>query len=243
MKRSEISFDIETVPLTIRHYIKGATIYDSSCSDTAKTLFVLGTERTFLKISTRGTLEREYQMTQFLHTHNVAPKAVVYESDLDHDYLLTEAVSGEDGTALQHIENPGKLASVFGEYLKMLHSLPTEGCPYPNRSNELLKDEDAKGIELNICNEFSYSPIDNVIIHGDYCLPNIIMDNFAFKSFIDLGYGGLGDRHYDIYWGLWTLNYNLKTDTYRDLFLDAYGRSDVDEQGLNYFTKLLKLTP
>jgi kanamycin kinase len=82
----------------------------------------------------------------------------------------------------------------------------------------LLKAKDAKGIDLSIANEYSYSPIDNVIIHGDYCLPNIIMDNFSFKSFIDLGDGGLGDRHNDIYLGLWTLNYNLKTDTYRDLF-------------------------
>lgn len=91
-------------------------------------------------------------------------------------------------------------------------------------------------------NEYNYSAIDNVIIHGDYCLPNIIMDNFSFKGFIDLGYGGVGDRHYDIYWGIWTLNYNLKTDNYRDIFLDAYGRNDINDDGLNYFTKLIKLT-
>jgi kanamycin kinase len=63
------------------------------------------------------------------------------------------------------------------------------------------------------------------------------MDNFSFKGFIDLGYGGLGDRHYDIYWGIWTLNNNLKTDEYRDIFLYAYGRNDISNNGLNYFTK------
>jgi len=79
-------------------------------------------------------------------------------------------------------------------------------------------------------------------ITGDYCLPNIIMDNFAFKGFIDVGYGGVGDRHYDLYWGIWTLQYNLKTDKYRDIFLDAYGRKLIDEDGLKYFTKLIQLT-
>jgi Aminoglycoside phosphotransferase len=73
-------------------------------------------------------------------------------------------------------------------------------------------------------------------------LPNIIMDNFAFKGFIDAGNGGIGDRHYDLYWGIWTLQYNLKTDKYRDVFLDAYGRKDIDDEGLKYFTKLIKLT-
>lgn len=242
MKRIEVSLDIESIPLTIRQYLKGATFYDSSCSANARTLFVSGAERAFLKISKRGSLEREYQMTRFLHKHNVAPNAIAYESDADHDYFLMEAVSGEDGTAERHIENPGKLAWVFGEYLKMLHSLPTADCPYDNRTNELLQDAQTKGTDLRILNSFNYSATDNVVIHGDYCLPNIIMDNFSFRGFIDLGYGGVGDRHYDIYWGIWTLQFNLKTDRYRHLFLDAYGRSDINDDGLNYFTNLITLT-
>lgn len=241
MRKTEVSFDIGTVPLTIRQQMKGATIYDSSCSANARTLFVSGTEAAFLKISRKGTLEREYKMTEFLHRHSAAPKAIAYESDSDHDYLFTEAVRGEDGTARLHIDNPGKLARVFGEYLKMLHSLPTEDCPYHNRTAELLEDAADRGINLSGLNEFNYSAVDNVIIHGDYCLPNIIMDNFLFKGFIDLGYGGVGDRHYDISWGIWTLHYNLKTDNYSDLFLDAYGRKDIDAAGLSYFTALIKL--
>lgn len=242
MKRMEVFLDIESIPLTIRQYLKGATFYDNSCSANATTLSVFGDERAFLKISKRGSLECEYKMTTFLHKHNVAPNALAYESDLDHDYLLMEAVSGEDGTAERHIENPSKLAWVFGEYLKMLHSLPTQDCPYGNKTNELLHVAQTKGTDLRILNQFNYSAIDNVVIHGDYCLPNIIMDNFSFRGFIDLGYGGVGDRHYDIYWGIWTLQFNLKTDRYRHLFLDAYGRNDIDDDGLNYFTNLITLT-
>ncbi|WP_240420869.1 hypothetical protein [Paenibacillus periandrae] len=64
-------------------------------------------------------------------SNNVAPNAISYESDLEHDHLLTEAVSGEDGTAELYLENPRKLACVLGETLKMLLSLPAEGCPCP----------------------------------------------------------------------------------------------------------------
>ncbi|OBZ07579.1 hypothetical protein A8L34_25950 [Bacillus sp. FJAT-27264] len=84
MKRTEISFDIETVPAAIRQYLKGATLYDSSSSENAKTLFVSGNERAFLKISERDSLEREYKMTSFLHRHHVAPTAIAYESDSEY---------------------------------------------------------------------------------------------------------------------------------------------------------------
>ena len=77
-------------------------------------------------------------MTKFLHGHHVAPRVIAYESGPDGDDLLTEAVSGEDGTSARHLGNPGKLAGVFGEYLNLLHSLPPGGCPYANRTHELL---------------------------------------------------------------------------------------------------------
>lgn len=241
MNRTEISFDIETVPAAIRPYMKGSKIYDSSCSENAKTLFVRGAECAFLKISKKGELERECGMTRFLHGHRVAPGVIAYASDADHDYLFSEAVSGEDGTAAMHIEDPGRLAGVFGEHLRMLHSLPIEGCPYPDRTAEMVNEAANRGADVRLLSEANYSANDHVIIHGDYCLPNIIMDNFAFKGFIDLGDGGLGDRHHDLYWGIWTLRYNLKTNHYKDVFLDAYGRKEIDVDGLAYFTKLNQL--
>ncbi|WP_282940093.1 aminoglycoside 3'-phosphotransferase [Paenibacillus sp. RC67] len=243
MKKTEIDFHFANVPVQIRPYLKNANIYDSSCSENAKTLFVVGDVKAYLKISKRGSLEREYEMTRFLNRyHAVAPQVIAYESDADHDFLFTEALAGEDGTAEEHIENPRKLAGVFGKSLRMLHSLPTEGCPYPHRTTEMLDElNDKDTSHLQIIHQVKNSAIDNVMIHGDYCLPNIIMDNFAFKGFIDLGYGGVGDRHYDLYWGLWTLNYNLKTDQYKDIFLDAYGREHVDEDRLNLFTSWMEL--
>ena len=69
----------------------------------------------------------------------------------------------------------------------------------------------------------------DVLLHGDYCLPNIMLDNWQLSGFIDLDAGGIGDRHIDLFWGMWSLGFNLKTDRYRDRFLDAYGRDQVNE--------------
>ena len=42
----------------------------------------------------------------------------------------------------------------------------------------------------------------------------------------------MGDRHIDLFWGMWSLWYNLKTDKYTDRFLDAYGRDRVETEKL-----------
>jgi kanamycin kinase len=237
MKKTIVTLNHESLPASVREFLYGASIYDSSSSN-AQTYFIDSKQPIFLKISKIGSLKSEYNMTQFLHTHHMAPKALLYVSDEENDYLVTEAIHGEDGIENIHIVNPKKLVSVFGEYLRMLHSLPTDGCPYPDKTTDYLNEASERGIDTSSLNEIHYTPNDNVVIHGDYCLPNIIMENFSFKGFIDLGEGGIGDRHHDLYWGLWTLNYNLKTEDYHDTFLDAYGRKDIDPVGLNYFTKL-----
>ena len=72
----------------------------------------------------------------------------------------------------------------------------------------------------------------DTLLHGDYCLPNILLDDWRFSGFIDLGNGGVGNRHVDLYWGAWTLCFNLGTDEFRSLFFDAYGRELIEPDAL-----------
>jgi kanamycin kinase len=60
----------------------------------------------------------------------------------------------------------------------------------------------------------------------------MLKDDFSLSGFIDLGNGGVGDRHIDIFWGRWTLLFNLGTDEYRDRFFDAYGRDKINFETL-----------
>ena len=50
------------------------------------------------------------------------------------------------------------------------------------------------------------------------------------SAFIDVGSGGIGDRHLDLYWGCWSLNFNLKDSRWCSRFLDAYGRDHFDPE-------------
>lgn len=73
----------------------------------------------------------------------------------------------------------------------------------------------------------------DAFIHGDACLPNFILkDASRFSCFIDLGLADFSDRHIDLFWAVWSLNYNLDNPKYAELFLDYYGREEVDTNKL-----------
>ena len=68
--------------------------------------------------------------------------------------------------------------------------------------------------------------------------PNILLDNWKPSGFIDVGGGGVGDKHIDLFWGAWTLNFNLKSDKFSPRFLDAYGRQNFEEEMLRVVAAL-----
>lgn len=242
MKRIEIYPKYDDFPPSIKVYLEKAKLYDSSCSEAAGTMFIDGKIKAFLKIGEKGTLNREKEMTIFMNRHRLAPEVLEYVGGGDRDYLLTLALDGEDGIAGHHLALPEKLATVLGEYLRVIHRLPKADCPFPHIIEEMIAESErniAKGyIDRQLLPEDINQAIErfkelksclreDVVMHGDYCLPNIIMKDFLLQGFVDLGTGGVGDRHYDLFWGVRTLEYNLKTNRYREIFLDAYGREDV----------------
>ncbi len=196
-------------------------IYDCSCSRIAQTLCIkTEEEELFLKIAPKDSLKREALMTEWFAKKGLAEHILQYVS-YDRDYLLKKGVQGIDLTEKEWLEKPVELCQLYADTLKKIHALDPGGLP-----------------EDPICTAFindgykDPSLIADTVIHGDYCLPNVITKEGRFEGLIDLGQACLGDKHIDIYWALWSLNFNLKTDEYRDVFLDAYGRDQIDEEKL-----------
>ncbi|MEW4369391.1 phosphotransferase [Paenibacillus kandeliae] len=240
MKRTKIDFDMTTLPpVIVQHLEQDAIVHDSSSSSEARTLLFQGTSSMFLKIMSPGKLEREYQINVCLNAYQLSPEVIAYTTTAQHDYLLTAAVQGNDGVAGTFLQQPEQLAMAMGHHLRKLHAIPIDNCPYPHRSQEILK-EASLSVQTELQQTPLYQPIDHVWIHGDYCLPNVIMhDDMTLSGFIDIGDGGIGDLHYDLAWGLWSLHYNLDTDAYDDYFLNAYGRELVNLNGIAYFRKII----
>lgn len=247
MKRTLLTKAPSGLPIGIAELISNAPIYDSSCSRDARVLFIDKGEGLYLKISAKSTLSLEAEMNDYFHKKGFGAEVVEYISS-DIDYMLTRRVAGEDCTYSDYLADPKRLSALLGERLRALHETDAEGCPvtdrmgayislaeknYKNGSYDLSYFTDSYGkadvSEIwKIFNSGKNELKNEVLIHGDYCLPNVMLDDWSFSGFIDVGNGGVGDRHIDLFWGAWTLRYNLKTDEYRDRFFDAYGRDKIE---------------
>ena len=213
MKKTEMKVNRNDFPQELHYLFDGATIYDSSSHPTMTTLY--STHGYYIKYAEKGSLKKDAELGKLFETMGMGVEVVHYLSE-DRDYLVTKEAKGEDAIASQHLENPEKLCKVLAEAMKYLHSRPIENVPV-----SLCMDIYAKGENADKLKQDTF-------IHGDFCLPNIILDNWKFSTFIDVGLAGVGDKHIDLYWVLWSLNYNLGTDKYTDCFLEHYGKENVD---------------
>lgn len=249
MKRRLLQSTPEWMPEDIRRFIGNSPIYDSSCSPEARVLFIDKEEGFFLKRSAKDTLALEAKMTEYFYSKALSAEVISYISS-DADYLLTRRVVGEDCTHSDYLADPKRLCDLLAEKMRALHETDFAGCPVTDRMSAYIslaeKNYKSGSYDLSYYSE-CYGDISaddafavlqegksafrsEVLLHGDYCLPNIILDNWRFSGFIDVGNGGVGDRHVDLFWGAWTLNFNLGTDKYRERFFDAYGRDKINTE-------------
>lgn len=248
MKKTRIHQIPDEMPDKIRRAISGAGLYDSSCSPEAKVYFIDKGNGYYLKCSGRGMLEKEAKMTAYFCAKGIGAEVLCYIPG-DRDWLLTAAVAGEDCLHEAYLMNPKRLCDIMACELRKLHEMDHTGCPVADRTAEYLAGAEQRyrtgqyntsGFPDSFGHRSAKEAYDvlaagkdalqsRVLLHGDYCLPNIILNDWKLSGFIDVGSGGIGDRHIDIFWGVWTLWFNLKTNQYRGRFLDAYGRDKADE--------------
>ena len=257
MKRTLIEIIPMWLPEEIGQLCEGAKIYDSSCSTEARVYFIDRDGGYYLKVGGVGSLKREALMTDYFHKKGLSAEVLSYISG-ESDIMLTRAMIGEDCTTAKYLENPKRLAELMGEQLRVLHEIDARDCPITDVTSEYITKAEQNYFADNYNKEhfpdsFGYKSGESayhiltegkamlkneVLIHGDYCLPNIMLDDWRFRGFIDLGDAGIGDRHIDLFWGRWTIGFNLRMigarcdKAYEDRFFDAYGRDKIDENKL-----------
>ena len=251
MRLTPVKIDLAEYPQQLHGYLRYARGYDSSCSPAAQVLFIDRDGGYFLKRAPLGALDREAQLTRYFHGKGLAPQVVEYLRD-DRDWLLTQRLPGEDCIARQYLEEPERLCDALAERLALLHATDHADCPIPNHTEHYLstahQNHQAGHHDVALFPQvWGYSTPEeayrivktkghlletSTLLHGDYCLPNIILNRWSFSGFVDLDSGGVGDRHVDLFWAMWTFQHNLKTDRYRQRLMDAYGRAQIDEERL-----------
>ena len=216
---------ILSLPPRILSFIGSAPTQTDSMGRSGAEVFRIGDM--YLKIAPKNTLVRSAQAQEFFLQKGLSAPLLAFEQENGRDYLLVKAVPGAYACDSALMSEPDRLARTLGEAARTLHEAPMDDCPLTDANERaLLAYEKEAGAAF--AGDVSLLKRD-ALIHGDLCLPNVFFDEgYRFTGFIDLGDSGAGDRHFDLYWAMWSLTYNLKTNQYNQVFMTAYGLDVFD---------------
>jgi kanamycin kinase/aminoglycoside 3'-phosphotransferase-3 len=214
----------------------------------------------YLKIEkTNSVFEHEQKILQWLQKRLSVPKIVVQCREHGKDFLLMTKVVGEMALSDKYLKNPLKLVSLLAEGIKKLHAVDISDCPFDCTLNNTLKYvwKRVENNEVNMNNWkestqfntpkdlYDYLLVNQpeeelVFSHGDYCLPNVFFDNEKVTGFIDLGNAGISDKWEDIASCIRSLEINLKSKEYTNVFLECLNIKP-DYEKINYYSLLNEL--
>ncbi|MCI9072524.1 MAG: phosphotransferase [Lachnospiraceae bacterium] len=154
-----------------------------------------------LKISEQEErLKREQTVNDFLAGRLPVSETVLFEIEAGRAFYLKTMLQGENLAEKKYLADPRELVRLLAQAMEMIHGVETGGCP--------MKNPDSEG---------------DCFIHGDFCLPNILVKDGKVSGFIDTEAAGIGDPWMDYAWCIWSLEYNLGTSLYTGLLLDTLG--------------------
>lgn len=257
-----------SLPPTIAQAIKGLPFLQDSLGMSGNQV-LLFPDRVLKIGSVRSETTNELNMMRFLSDRLPVPQILAYEEVNGTRYLLMSRVRGLVACDATLMSNLHRVAELLAEGLQLLWQVDTTGCPGDMRlprKLSLIEDTIARG-EI----QFSYAHADLPdsptftspeallrylqdnqmpetlrVTHGDYCMPNLLVENDRISGFIDLGRGGLADPWTDIALAYRSLKHNCDGThgTYagwtKELLFDALGIAP-DWEKLHYYLLLDEL--
>ncbi len=200
----------------------------------------------FLKVVRSGwhpSAEAEAERLIWAGHHLPVPMVIDSGSTPASTWVLTDAMAGLDATNEAFRSDTAGLVRRLAVGLRRFHEAPATSCPFNFRIDDALtlaRDRLDHGV-IDPARDFhpehahlsaqeavrkleSARPPaeDAVVCHGDYCVPNILMNEKGVVGYVDLGELGVSDRWWDLAVATWSLTWNFGPG-YESLFLDAYG--------------------
>ena len=208
------------IPEAIRPHLAGLTGAAYIPTSSAASVFRLTGEREevlYLKVlgardAGFGWLRDEALRLEWLGDRLPVPGVVAYGSRGGHEFLLTRLVPGVPAHDRSAGRGRQEVAALVGRALKVFHSVPTKCCPFRHPVVGPTSERD------------------EVLVHGDYCLPNVLLDGGRFR-YLDVGEAGVGDRYVDVVAAIWSLRHNYGRGSVAAL-LDGYGLRTPDRRKL-----------
>ena len=223
-----------------------------------------GPDRThFLKLARPGgypSLDEESQRMKWASGHLSVPRVLECDSNEDVSWMLTESLGGLDATNAIWSTAPERLVRVLAVGLREFHSAPVSECPFDFRLDRALAharrrvEEGLLEPARDFHDEFRHLSAEGamallehtrpesespVVCHGDYCPPNLLIEDWSPVGYVDLGELGVADRWWDLAVATWSVTWNFGPG-YEDLFLSEYG-IERDQKRTDFYRLLYDL--
>jgi aminoglycoside phosphotransferase len=175
----------------------------------------------YLKIDPRSSkfsLLQEKLRLDWLKNKLPVPEVLMFAEDENNEYLLLSEISGVPAIDDSLKNNIPHIIEQLVNGLKMIHQLPIEKCPFDTQLDDkievarermmkgLVEEEDFDDERQGRTAEDVFEELiateppdeDLVFTHGDYCVPNVILENGKLSGFVDWAEAGIADRFQDI---------------------------------------------
>ena len=215
-------------------------------------------EPVYLKVGSGysgNELNREAERLEWLKGNPIAPQLLEFWEDDGRSHLLISEIRGQalhEMSGLREIQ----VVTILAKALRMIHELPVDSCPFTNtlayeieeiegftkenRIDVALFSENNEGQTpediLNRLNKMKERLKEDIVTHGDFCLPNVLVESDDVSGVVDWSKCGVADCHRDFSALDGSIKRNLG-EKYIAEFYDAYGISpkDVDLELINFY--------
>lgn len=210
----------ELFPSSIEKALKGESLVPND-QGMSQARILMG-DSVVLKIEERSPeSDNEALMLAWLQRKLPVPKLLEYDVQDGKNYLLMSRAEGDVACCHELMEQPQVLCSIMADALKKLWSVNIGWCPVDAGVDALLTQaehnvthglvnvaeaepgtfgpDDFKDPEELLAWLKEHKPEeDRALVHGDLCLPNVLVKDGQVSAFIDLGRCGVGDKYKDI---------------------------------------------
>lgn len=219
----------------------------------------------FAKVATGNcdrypTLRGESERMVWAAPYLPVPRVVALEELGDATILLTEALPGRDATHPAWRADRPALVRALGRGLRSFHeAVGEEWCPFRFDLVRALAhveervatgDIDPAGFHEEhahltpataLAELEATAPDDEdlVVCHGDFCAPNVLLQEGRVTGYVDLGELGAADRWWDVAVGAWSVGWNFGEEL-EPLFYEGYGVTP-DPERIRFFRLLYDL--
>lgn len=203
-----------------------------------------------------GELADEIERLRWLEQIKLPAPVVLDDVTENHrHWLLMTAVPGRDLASASEL-SAEQIIKILATVLRTLHQVPVSLCPFDHsleqriaraqeRMSAGLVDETdfdderlGRSAEDVLAELLSTQPMthDQVVTHGDACLPNFMAADAHFRGFIDCARMGISDRYQDLALAARSIERNLGQAWVKPFF-ELYG-VEPDEQRMKFYCLL-----